>query len=76
MEKKNLERDGSWRRANGVRVNREPTKNLGLMDNNERCLKSRGPIRLGQRQTCLGSSSMITATLLADLSGESEGVEM
>ncbi len=59
-----------------MRINRGITNNLGLMDSNERCLKSRGPIRLGWRQAYLGSSPMIATALLTELGSDSKRMKV
>lgn len=57
-------------------MNREPTKNLRLVNCNERCLKGRNPVRGSRRQTRLGSHSVVATTLLSELSGLSEKMKM
>ena len=50
-----------------MRVNREPIKNLWLINSNERCLKSRGPIRCCGRRGQLGPTPVEADALVGDL---------
>src|SRR3990172_5398308 len=66
-EKRELERLNSWRRPNGARINRGPTKNSGFVTDKEIGLKNWHPICRYRGQADLGSTSVKAATLLTEL---------
>lgn len=59
-----------------MRAEGEPAKDLRLVKNNERCLKSWSPIRRRGSQARLASRSLITATFLDELGRRSKEMEV
>ena len=75
-KKGELESDAERRRADGVGTEMLRAKELGLVKNNQRCLKGRSPVSRGGRQTRLASHSVITTALLGDLRRRSKEMDM
>ena len=55
---------------------RDPTKNLRLVDLNDRCLKSRIPIGRRRRRARLGFDAVIAGAFPAELRRRSKKMEM
>ena len=74
MKKRELEKLNSWRRPDGVRINRGIAKNFGFVTDKEIGLRNWRPICRDRGQADLGSSPMDATALFTELRRYSESV--